>query len=299
MTTANAGQLLQPAAEPQWVIAPEPGGIFAARARRFQALATEHALDEYLHFMGRLTLAQHRALSAQDATTPNAAIAGIARGVPPVPATIWRRDRSWQTALAGILDALEPEAPGAARAIMRRLRDAGADQLDALADRLLRTEPPDEPATLPFVAAALQVYWTRLAAGFDGRLAPPEDAGTCPCCGSLPVASVVRADGIVANLRYLHCALCNTEWNMVRVKCAACHATGGISYHQIEGSNGVVCAETCDTCKTYLKIVHLDKERQADPVADDMATLALDILMDEAGYVRSGPNLLLMPGNVA
>jgi FdhE protein len=29
-------------------------------------------------------------------------------------------------------------------------------------------------------------------------------------------------------------------------------------------------------------------------VADDLATLALDMLVDEAGYERSGPNLLLI-----
>jgi FdhE protein len=29
-------------------------------------------------------------------------------------------------------------------------------------------------------------------------------------------------------------------------------------------------------------------------VADDLATVALDMLVDEAGYERSGPNLLLI-----
>jgi FdhE protein len=32
-------------------------------------------------------------------------------------------------------------------------------------------------------------------------------------------------------------------------------------------------------------------------VADDLATLALDMLVDEAGYGRSGPNLLLVGAN--
>ena len=32
-------------------------------------------------------------------------------------------------------------------------------------------------------------------------------------------------------------------------------------------------------------------------MADDLATLALDILVDEAGYLRSGPNPLFIPGN--
>jgi hypothetical protein len=41
-----------------------------------------------------------------------------------------------------------------------------------------------------------------------------------------------------------------------------------------------------------------DSEARAlDPVADDLASFALDILMDEAGYGRSGPNLLLVPGD--
>jgi FdhE protein len=105
--------------------------------------------------------------------------------------------------------------------------------------------------------------------------------------------------GEVGNLRYLHCALCNTEWNLVRVKCAACDATEGVSYRHLETEAGqgagAVRAETCEACKSYLKIVYQEKGA-VDPVADDLATLALDILVDEAGYARSGPNLLLVPG---
>jgi FdhE protein len=105
--------------------------------------------------------------------------------------------------------------------------------------------------------------------------------------------------GETANLRYLHCALCNTEWNYVRVKCATCDATAGISYRLLENADGTqaeaVRAETCDSCKSYLKIVYREKGG-VDAVADDLATLALDILVDEAGYARAGPNLLLVPG---
>jgi len=35
---------------------------------------------------------------------------------------------------------------------------------------------------------------------------------------------------------------------------------------------------------------------EADPVADDLATLTLDMLMAERDYLRSGPNLLFIPG---
>jgi len=33
-----------------------------------------------------------------------------------------------------------------------------------------------------------------------------------------------------------------------------------------------------------------------DPVADDLASLTLDMLMAERDYGRSGPNLLFVPG---
>jgi FdhE protein len=39
-----------------------------------------------------------------------------------------------------------------------------------------------------------------------------------------------------------------------------------------------------------------DKDPLVDPVADDLATLPLDLLVDEAGYERSGPNLFLLGG---
>ena len=34
-----------------------------------------------------------------------------------------------------------------------------------------------------------------------------------------------------------------------------------------------------------------------DAMADDLATLALDMLMDNEGKVRGGPNLFFHPGN--
>lgn len=69
----------------------------------------------------------------------------------------------------------------------------------------------------------------------------------------------------------------------------------GIAYFNIEGGDDAVKAEACDECNSYLKILYLEKNMALDPIADDLASLALDILMDEAGYQRSGPNLLLFP----
>jgi FdhE protein len=83
---------------------------------------------------------------------------------------------------------------------------------------------------------------------------------------------------------------------MVRVKCSNCEATQGISYYSLEGSNGAVKAESCAECNSYLKLLYLGKDGAMEAMADDLASLALDMLMDEAGKSRSGPNLFFHPG---
>ena len=82
--------------------------------------------------------------------------------------------------------------------------------------------------------------------------------------GSPPVASLVHSNGSLAGLRFLVCALCATEWHLVRIKCASCASTEGIAYFEIEGAGGLVKAETCDQCRTYSKIVFAEKEADAE-----------------------------------
>jgi len=83
---------------------------------------------------------------------------------------------------------------------------------------------------------------------------------------------------------------------MVRLKCSICESTHGIDYHILEGSNGAVKAESCDDCNVYLKLLYLEKDPQMEAMADDLATLALDLLMDKAGKTRGGPSLFFHPG---
>src|SRR5437016_3345478 len=142
--------------------------------------------------------------------------------------------------------------------------------------------------------AALQVYWVALAS----RLLPDqvpglEIPGLCPVCGTLPVASIVRAEARSEGYRFLHCALCGTEWHLVRITCSQCQSTADIAYHSIEGDSGAIRAESCDQCHTYRKILYQEKDTNVDPVADDLASLALDLLMSEAGYHRGSGNPLL------
>jgi FdhE protein len=56
-------------------------------------------------------------------------------------------------------------------------------------------------------------------------------------------------------------------------------------------------AECCDDCGHYLKRVHMDKDAHTDPVADDLASVTLDLLVAETGAQRHGVNLMLLFGD--
>ena len=286
-----------PAADAAPILLPLASTLFADRAHRFAALASGHSLGDWLDFLGRLSRAQHTAINALPALPlPDAASLAQARthGMPPLNMAV--RPPVWRDVLRQIARELGKDAPDGARQAVDALLVAADAGLEKLADSLLRGEPEAaDAAGLPFVAAALQVVFTRLASQLDASQLQKLDAnGICPCCGSPAVASVVRLGATINNLRYLHCCLCNTEWNVPRATCTTCDTDKAVALQEVEGSKGVVRAETCDACKSYLKIVYQEKDPNVDPVADDLATLALDLLVDEAGYGRSGPNLLLI-----
>ena len=175
-----------------------------------------------------------------------------------------------------------------------------------------------DPLCAPFIAAALQVSWSLMASRLDPAWAQPLVTGTlCPVCGSQPVASVVRIGGQSQGYRYLHCSCCESEWHMVRVKCSCCEANGKVAYQGLVGKDAdpqaanvaaanegktldkandptkVARAETCDDCHTYRKIFNQEHDYNVEPLADDLASLLLDVLVSEAGYARASGNPLL------
>lgn len=291
---------IQPAGvEAPFILLPD-NDVFSRRSERFDFLAQGHAMTDYLQFMAHIAAAQHTALSAMGALSlPEAEQLNLCRqhGMPPLTAQSWPRDRNWQLALLHIVSTVQGAARQATRSALERLAKADSSWLEAQAGHLLagRYEQLDLAAA-PFVGAALQVYWVAMATALgESAFGRTDNPTLCPVCASAPVASVVRIGGEEQGLRYLHCSLCETEWHMVRVKCSSCESTKGIAYFSVEGSSGAVKAETCDECHSYLKIMYMERDHLVDPVADDLATLALDILLDEKGYMRSGPNLLLIP----
>jgi FdhE protein len=207
------------------------------------------------------------------------------------------RTGDWLDVLQDLCGAIAaaPHLPPAAKGAIDALRYAPTEHVEAQAVALLAARSTGiDAASAPFIMAALQVVWTGIASRLSPDDATPLDVpAVCPVCGTLPVASIIRTEKHYHGYRYLHCALCATEWHMVRVTCSQCEATKDISYHTIDGASGAVRAESCDACRTYRKILYQEKDTHVEPVADDLASIALDLLMSQAGYHRGSGNPLL------
>jgi FdhE protein len=300
----------------------ERGSVFAEREMRLRQLAASHPMRDFLLFMAEVAKAQQRSLDNHPALQlpDGQAIERAARlGAPPLPATEWPRDPAWRAGFRQLRERLLPHLPTAAQA---RLQTPWADDdwLEQQADRLLGGIMLGlDLATAPLIAAALQVQWTHLAlatqaahgAGQAAVFGRTDAATLCPCCASRPTASVSRIGADAAGYRYLHCSLCSLQWHMVRIKCSHCESSQGIHYQSLQAADAppasppagrspsahaTVQAETCDACGHYLKIVHMGRDPHAEPVADDLASVTLDLLVTEAGFQRHGLNLMLLYG---
>ncbi len=288
------------------VVLPTRPDVFGARADRFTTLAADHPMGAYLQLMAEVARAQQSVLATRRAgPVPDAALAASRDyGMPPLSAQAHERSATWRDDLNDIVQSVRVHSANGVAATLEQLLALDVPNLESLADRVLAgTALDDDAALVPFVGAALQVYFARLAASLDVAAVDHCDVpGICPVCASRPVASVVRIGGQQANLRYLVCSLCATEWNLPRIKCTSCDTDKGVQYLALtrgeneKATESPIRAETCDECKSYLKIFYQDKDPRVEPNADDLATLALDVLVDEQGYGRSGPNLLFHPG---
>jgi FdhE protein len=277
--------------------------LFLMRARRLEQLAEGHTLGDYLRFVAELARAQQDMLSAGLALAmPTAERLAQCREyqMPPLaPAGLGLPD-GWRDTARQLAQTVQPVLPAAGQAALGSVLEGRDAWLDAQAVQLLdgNTQGLDA-AVAPIIGAALQVHWAHLVRQLDpAQVARLEHPNLCPVCGSHPVSSVLRIGGPENGLRYLHCGLCASEWHVVRAKCSNCDNSREIAYYHLEGGDNVVRAESCPECQTYLKIVHHDKDPLADPVADDLATLTLDLLMDETGYAKSGINWYLIQGHL-
>ncbi len=284
----------------------DPRSVFARRAQRLRELAQGHSLGDYLLLMATLAEGQQVALdSLVPALRAEQFPQQLGRQIelahehrmPPLQVAGWPRPQRWRDILNHLCGTIAdaPGFPAGVRSVCERIRSSPQAEIEAQADSLLLApEAAVDVSAAPFVMAALQVYWAGMGATLKGGDVSPIDVvGVCPLCGTLPVASIVRSDKHSPGYRYLHCGLCATEWHMVRITCSHCFANEGIVYHAIENGSQAVRAESCGQCHTYRKILYQEKDTGVEPVADDLASIALDLLMSEAGFHRASGNPLL------
>ena len=285
-------------AKPPFAVLPDASVLFLTRSRRLAALAPKHELEPYLTFLAALTLAQHEIVpDLPPPTLPPFDRIGQAleHGMPPIPRALFEVDDVAMAAIDRLLARLaDAQTPAQTAAAIAALRAVSPEERRRLAADALKDTEPEDVAQRVLVAAGLQVHFARLAGLLVADDLKPVADGACPVCGSPPMTSSVVGWPKAHNTRFCTCSLCATMWNVVRVKCVLCSSTEGISYRVIEGKADTVKAETCDKCRSYVKILYQVNDHLLEPLADDVASLGLDMLVAEEGWKRGGHNPFLL-----
>jgi FdhE protein len=285
-------------AEAPFALPPSALPLFQSRAKRFAFLAGTSELKPYLDFLAALSRLQARLVAQLPPVEPlpeaRLAQARTAQ-MPPIDRGVLAGDPALHEILALLAeDAAGLEMPGPARLALEAVRAADASDRGWLLGNILSdTIPEDSAAPHLFAASAAQVHMARLAGTLAGGDLVPIGPGLCPACGGRPVTSSVRGEQGVENVRYATCACCATNWNEVRVKCLCCGSTKGIAYRSAETHDASVKAECCTECGAWVKILYQVKNPTLDPVADDVGSLGLDLMMKETRFRRAGFNPFL------
>jgi FdhE protein len=281
-----------------------PAQCFDTRASRLRFLAQSSELAPYLNFLADLAALQ--ACLAQELPPPHpisserlqqASLAGL----PPIDRAALADDAQLLDCLRALCEgATSITMPAPARQALDALRGAEADDLrwllaNVLSDVPGEAIPQDAIALHLFAAAAVQVHLTRLATSLPAEALQPVATGVCPACGGLPVTSSVIGLRDIENVRYASCSCCATQWNEVRIKCLCCGSTKGISYRSAGTDDATVKAEVCKECGHWSKLLYQVRNPSLEPVADDVGSLGLDLLMrSETPYRRAGFNPYLL-----
>ncbi|MCR1837502.1 formate dehydrogenase accessory protein FdhE [Rodentibacter caecimuris] len=276
------------------VLFANPKNLYQRRAKRLTELAKAHPLADYLLFAANIVESQLNTLEKNPLEKQNLE---QLIGVKPLNARTFKRNGIWREYLSEILHEIKPKANEQVIATIESLEKAGTAELEQMADQLLAEEfnlVSSDKAV--FIWAALSLYWLQLAQQIPhaSRLENTENIHYCPVCGSTPVSSMIHI-GSSQGLRYLHCALCESEWNLVRAQCTNCNGHDKLEMWSLNEELALIRAETCGSCESYLKMMFQEKDPNVEAVADDLASIFLDVEMEEKGFSRSGLNPFLFP----
>ncbi len=305
-TILEPGEIEAAASSPPFLYMP-PHDLFSLRARRLDTLAEGHPLADYLRLIAGLCRAQQQVLDDPPSSEPldrQRIELCQQHGLPPFAADSLAREDDWQLYLDALLQGYGTPSPSAVADAVDSLRLAGAGQRRAWAVALVSGQYSLVPAALvPFLGAALQTAWSHwLLSTPNLQLTPGDSLSQCPACGSPAMAGVIRHRGKHNGLRYLVCSLCACEWHVVRVKCVYCEQSKGLEYLSLEddrhaANQAPLRAEVCPGCNSYLKLLYLENDADAEALSADLSSLMLDMRLSQDGYQRLAPNLLLAPGD--
>lgn len=273
---------------------PNPAAVLDKRAGRFAWLAGHGGnLAPYLRFLADLTGVQARLardLPALPAPPPDRIDLARSSRMPPIDRSALAHDPDMHATLDRFLaEVAGIEMPEPARLALSAVTAVGiADRHWLLENILSDTIPDDSVAPHLFVAAAVQLHLARLAATLDAGKLVRIRTGTCPACGGRPATSSVMGAAGIESTRYATCGCCATQWNEVRVVCLCCGSNAAISYRSAETDEATVKAEVCGDCNSWVKILYQVKNASLDPIADDVASLGLDMLMKDTPFRRGG-----------
>ena len=110
--------------------------------------------------------------------------------------------------------------------------------------------------------------------------------GYCPICGAWPATAELR--GLERNRR-LRCGRCASDWAMPVLQCPFCDERHHDRLRSLmpEGDEQTRRVDGCDTCKGYVKSFSTLQAMPPRTLATiDLATVELDMVAEERGYVR-------------
>lgn len=268
---------------------PSPKTLYIHRAERLKELAASSPFSEYLKFCATIAELQANIVKQKPV---NIDLPNILDGQhPPLSIYNFTLPTFWQTYLSDLLSSVTATTEQI-RLVIEQLSQNSSEQLQVKANHLIKGEfNCVEGNEAMFIWSALSIYYSQLASQIKGKaVAESTDKNwLCPVCNSMPVASIIQL-GSNNGLRYLHCSLCESEWYVPRIKCTCCDNMQDIQYFSLDKELSATKTECCDVCHSYLKILDQDKEPRIEVIADDIASLILDIKTEEEGFAKSGIN---------
>jgi FdhE protein len=112
------------------------------------------------------------------------------------------------------------------------------------------------------------------------------ERGYCPVCGAWPaLAELVGPE----KKRHLRCVRCGSDWTWLVLLCPYCGNDDHRTLRVLQAPGSAERVDVCERCHGYVKALPAyTPNPPARLVAEDVATMDLDVAASAAGYARPG-----------